>query len=427
MPSNRRATWSAIVARTRNSLTQNLDHPTAEHIETFATTESSNGGPQRLMFVVHRLAHGGAELQVAALATRLVDRGREVSVVVPSGADQQLADRMRAEGVRVVDLGTERLGQTVLRLAAEIRRWKPDIVHAHAFRPNIAARLARPLARGFTLICTTHNLGESEYPFNTRQWQLRYRATDPMSSLTTNVCRAGLERYVAARAIPRSKGGVVPNGIDVQQFRPDDAARVRVRAELALGDSPTLIAVGRITEGKGYETLLEAFSGMVDKSRAVLLLVGSGSIERSLQDQAASLGLGDHVRFLGARDDVAELLNAADGYVMASWSEAFPLVLLEASAVGLPIVATSVGGNGDIVASGGTGLLVPPQDINALREAMETILRMSSADRRAMGAAGRARTVDQFSLDRVVDRWEQIYGELVERGGWWSRRGDQGL
>ena len=385
---------------------------------TATPTEASAASDQapRLMFVVHRLAHGGAEQQVAALAGRFAARGYAVAVVVAGRIeDDDLARQLSAAGVRVFELRAWGLRQTVTRLTRTIRGWKPDLIHSHGFRPNIAARLARAFAPRASLINTTHNLGEGQFPFNTRRWELRYRLTDPMATLTTNVCGEGLRRYIEAGAIPKAKAAVVPNGIDTSRFAPDPNARARIRQDLGLAGRFAFIAVGRIAAGKGYENILDAFAALDPQPDSILLIVGSGPDEDEIRDRARATGLGDRIRFLGPRDDIPELLNAADGYVMGSWSEALPLVLLEASAAGLPLIATDVGGNRDVIVDGETGWLVPARDTEALRTAMHQLVTMPDADRRAMGDAGRRRTIEAFSLDEIVDRWSAIYARHIRQ------------
>jgi len=123
------------------------------------------------------------------------------------------------------------------------------------------------------------------------------------------------------------------------------------------------------------------------------------------------------VHLLGVRRDIPDLLNATDAFVLPSLWEGMPLTLLEASATALPIVATDVGGNAEVVLEGKTGYLVPVRDTNALAQAMLRVMSLSEADRITMGQAGRKHIVQNFDLERVVDRWEALYRELLQRKG----------
>jgi glycosyltransferase involved in cell wall biosynthesis len=126
------------------------------------------------------------------------------------------------------------------------------------------------------------------------------------------------------------------------------------------------------------------------------------------------MGLSRRVRFMGVRDDIPDLMNAADAQVLSSSMEGMPLVLQEASAIGLPIVATDVGGNAEVVRSGHSGLIVPPNDSQALADAMRSVMAMTPQQRAAMGRVGRQHVESNYDINRVLDRWEEIYRELLE-------------
>ncbi len=132
---------------------------------------------------------------------------------------------------------------------------------------------------------------------------------------------------------------------------------------------------------------------------------------------ANELDLEDKVRFLGVRRDVPDLMNAADAYVMSSAWEGMPMVLLEAEACGLPVVATDVGGNSEVILNNKSGYIVPPGDSEALAAAIVKMMALSEAERRAMGRAGRAHIEANYSLERVVDQWEELYRELLQKKG----------
>jgi glycosyltransferase involved in cell wall biosynthesis len=164
--------------------------------------------------------------------------------------------------------------------------------------------------------------------------------------------------------------------------------------------------------------LLRAFDALRRKvPDAVLLLVGKGDLLPDVQRQADSLALGDSVRFLGTREDVPAIMNASDVFVMSSVWEGLPLVLLEASSVGLPIVATDVGGNAEIVAHGESGLIVAAGDPGALSAALERVLGAPIEERRKMGAHGRFRIEAEYDIERTLDAWEAIYAELARGAG----------
>ena len=171
-------------------------------------------------------------------------------------------------------------------------------------------------------------------------------------------------------AVPKTKIRALPNGIDTQAFRPEASVRVAERRALGLQDKFVWLAVGRLDEAKDYPTMLQAFSKVVKGfPKALLLIAGAGPLEGNVKHLAVKLGLEKRVRFLGLRRDTSVLMNAADAFILSSAWEGMPLALLEASATGLPVVATAVGGVPEIVIDEKSGFLTPPEDPAALAHA----------------------------------------------------------
>jgi glycosyltransferase involved in cell wall biosynthesis len=362
---------------------------------------------------------GGAETQVYLLARTFRERGHEVQVVTMTPPQAYLED-LTARGIEVVDLGM-RVGvpdpRGLVRLVRAWRAFAPDLAHAHMIHAVLLARVARLFARVPVLVSTAHNLTEGA-----RWRELAYRWTDRLGNLTTNVCQAAVDRYVRVGAAPADRIVRMPNGIELAAFGSDAAVRERLRGELGLGpDRFAWLAVGRLEEQKDVPNLLAAVTRL--PASAVTLLVGEGPLRAELEARREALGLSaDRVRFLGARSDVADLLRAVDGYVMSSAWEGLPLVLLEAAASELPIVATRVGGNDEIVEDGVTGRLVPPGDPEALAAAMSDTMAMAAEGRAAWGRAGRERIEREFDIERVVDAWTALYGSLGHDGEKGPRR-----
>jgi glycosyltransferase involved in cell wall biosynthesis len=322
---------------------------------------------------------------------------------------------LEAAGIPVFSLGIRRklpdLGP-VLRFARIIRKWRPDIVHSHMVHANLLARIVRFLAPIPVLICSARSIDEGG-----RFREVLYRLTDPLCDLTTQVSQAGLERYVRMGAVPRHKIRYIPNGVDTERFKPNLEDRLKFRKELGV-DGFVWLAVGRFDPPKDYPSMLQAFARVVHKhSNTILLIAGDGPLRKTMENLARELGIEKRTKFLGIRRDIPQLMNAADAYVMSSSWEGMPNVLLEASATGLPIVATDVGGNREIVLDGVTGFLVPPRNPEALARAMLRIMDLSDEERKEMGKRARKHIEVKFNLDRVVDLWEILYYELLEKKG----------
>lgn len=355
---------------------------------------------------------GGAEEQVIHLAQSLTARGWSTLIVsmlppspMPPGFD-------RGE-IPLDNLGMKRgipnpLG--IRRLARIIREFRPQVLHSHMTHANLLARAVRVIQPYPVGVGTLHALNMAGVERDhTAIFETAHRLTDRLSDCTTAICHAAADYYVSRGAVPASKMRVVHNGIDTTRFQPDAAARDRLRRELNLENRFVWLAVGRLELVKAYSTLLNAFARSRDQS-SILLICGQGSLQDALTALTGQLGISHRVKFLGLRSDIPDVMNAADAFAISSDSEGLPLVLLQAAAVGLAIVATDVGGIGEVVVDGVNGFLVPPGDPAAFARAMDRLAALGGA---AMGRAGRARVRDLFETDRVVDQWEQLYANLL--------------
>lgn len=301
---------------------------------------------KRIAFVSTGLGYGGAETQLLRLATALAARKWDVRVITMLRPEAFVVEFQRA-GVSVASLGM-RHGtpdpRALLRLATLLRRFRPAVVHGHMVHANLLTRIARPLYRAPVVVSTVHSTNEGP------GWRtMGIRLTDGLCDFTTGVSHAVVERYLRLGLTSAGKIGVVPNGVDTTEFRPSTAVRQRMRRDLGVDERFVWLAVGRIIPEKDYPTLLRAFAelerGRTVRPGAVLVIVGDGSLRQQCESLSARLGVGERIRFLGIRPDVPDVMNAADAYVLSSAWEGLGVVLQEAAATGLPVVATRVGGD----------------------------------------------------------------------------------
>jgi glycosyltransferase involved in cell wall biosynthesis len=370
----------------------------------------------RVMFLSTSMGMGGADKQLLSAAQLMHAQGHDVCIVSltelgPMGLEA------RSQGIRTESLDMRRGvpdPRGLIRLIRLVRTWKPDVLHSHMVHANLMARAVRLFARVPVMVSTIHNIYEGG-PL----WMAAYRISNGLVDHMTIISEAAADRFVNERIVPRELLTCVPNGVDTERFRQvAPETREALRASIGVNDRFVWLAVGRFEVAKDYPNMLHAFAQVSQRdSNAVLLLVGHGSLQQETESLAQSLGLGDRIRFLGVRSDVPEVMAAADGYVMSSAWEGMPIALLEAAAAGLPIVATRVGGNHEVVRDGESGFLVPPRDSEALGQAMLRLMEQTPERRRDMGERGREHVRVHYGLGRVVERWQDLYRQVSVRKG----------
>lgn len=363
--------------------------------------------------VTHDLKIGGLQRLVVDLACNIDKERFEVSVcAIREGRDFE--GTLCEKGIKVIRLPIAPAGVDYLtfwKLYKVIRMLKPAIVHTHNTQPFIEGGIAALMARVPVIIHTDHG---REFPDKRRymfaEWILSH-FVDGMVCVS-EATRASLAEHEKIRA---SKIKVILNGIDGGQYRTDlDPAVKRKDLGIPPESTPLLGWCGRLSSEKGLTYLLQALRLLIrDFPNVLLLLVGGGELMERLTEESKELGVEDHVRFLGPRHDVHEILRILDLFVLPSVREGLPLVLLEAMAASLPIVATGVGGIREAVEDGVNGLVVKPQDPSSLYEAAKRILESANTWRRFSGHSYEL-FQNRFTLERMVREYEAIYWSCFE-------------
>jgi glycosyltransferase involved in cell wall biosynthesis len=354
---------------------------------------------------------GGAERQVILLAKGLRRRGWRVSVVALSGAGSDAAAELIASEAAFLSLEM-RKGLADPRGWTRFNRWlrreSPDVLHAHLPHAAWLARWSRLAAPVRVVVDTLHS--SSTGALGRR---LGYRWSGWLSDRVTAVSSAVAEAHRSAAMAGEDKLTVLPNGVDTGAWRPNAAVRANVHRELGLHDEFLWLAVGRLEPVKDYSTLLRAMVEVPERAR--LVIAGGGPLQTDLLRLSTQLGLERRVRFLGFEPDVRSWMQAADGFVLSSRWEGLPMGLLEAAACALPAVATDVPGTREVIVEGQTGSLAVAGSAMALGAAMTRMMQTPAEERKAMGERARQRVIERFSLELVLDRWEALYGELLQR------------
>lgn len=362
-----------------------------------------------IVHVVENLDRGGLERTVVDLIASQRDAGHECRVICLFKLGL-LARELLASGVRVDACGKRPgLDLRALRRARALIRQSPDaVIHTHNAMAHYYAVLA---SLGLPVKCrinTRHGMG-GRIRSGRQEWLYRQslRGTD----YAVAVCEAARQRFAADGMRPRRALLSVPNGIRLERFRPaDDVARQSLVAELGLPTGSRIIGtVGRLQPVKDHALLLRAFAKVrVQVPEAALVIVGDGPLRAALEAQAEQAGLSDAVRFMGDRHDVPRLLTGMEVFALTSTSEGYSVALLEACASSLPIVATDVGGNREIVRHGVNGRLVPSGDTAAIATALIALLR-GGEQAAAMGRAGYAWAQAEASFRTMAERYHGLY------------------
>lgn len=365
----------------------------------------------KILFLTTGLGMGGAEKVVISLADALAGKGHEVCIAYLTRAAVVLPV---SASIRIINLGMASKLDVVgafFRLRRLIRDFRPDVLHSHMFHANIVARLIKLVIPVRRLISTAHSSNEGG-----ALRMMVYRLTDSLANLSTNVSDEAVEAFIKAKAVRRGRMIAVHNGIAIHSFEFNASARACIRQALLVGDRCQLIlAVGRLHDSKDYPNLFHALALLpVNDFNYQLVIAGDGPLMGHLGALVVQLGIAERVRFLGMRNDVADLMSAADIFVLSSAWEGFPIVLMEAMANQRVLVATDCGGIREAI--GDAGYLVKPKDSKALAQALQTALKLSAVEGAALGRAARQRVVEMYALDAVVVKWLQIYEGKVNSG-----------
>ena len=363
----------------------------------------------RVMHVIDTMGHGGAESLIVEHVRHAGPGVTSVICAINRGGASLDAAQALGASVHVLS-GGSRAGRWG-RLAALMRAERVDAVNAHnptgAFYAAPAA-----LAGGVRVVLRTEH--SIHYPGrHSSFYPLIEAATTLLTRRVVCVCRAVLESHVSRLPWAARRFVTVANGVS---SAPHTRPRGETRAALGLPPGARVaLSVGSLTRQKAQHLLLEAFAtAAAGVPEAWLLLAGDGPLRPRLEARIAELGLGDRVRLLGPRHDVADLVEACDLFVLSSVREGLPVTVLEAMRGGRAAIATRIGGCAEAVLDGVTGRIVPVEDVAALSAALAEALG-EPARLQAWGEAGRRRWAEHFTAERMVRETEALYAEELAR------------
>ena len=373
---------------------------------------STNRATNKILYVDHTPSIGGAEVSLLGLLEHL-DRSKFEPLVALPGQGL-LADHLLKIGVPVVFLplndGDRRhpwlLLNSVWQLVKLIKQEKIALTHANIERCNRPVTLAARLA-GVPQICHMRNIQTKE------SFRHFFVALSPFLITNSHATEDSYARYMR----PSQTSCVIYNGVDLRRFSTPSS---RMRSEWGIGPEAYVIAqVGRIVPEKGIHLFIGAFSEIANRFPNVRgVIVGDISVDgnqayhQRLRRQVAELGLNQRILFTGHLDDMPRVYGAIDLLVQPSIAEPFGRTLIEAMAMQVPVISTKAGGAVEVVENGKTGLLVPPQDVEALAKAILRI--MENRDwARQLGQTGRKRVEEEFTIEEHARRVQQVYSRIL--------------
>ena len=389
-------------------------------------TATRSGRP---MLLIERMTDGGAQVLVGTQAAGLAARGWD-PIVCCWGEGGASLRSLSARGIdaRCLDLRRRSLAsplgfaRDVRRVVAEVSRMVRSegvvLLHSHMHESNFIASAVTTLT-GCPAIFTVHNVRMTPLarPDGSARSRLRRLAIRWTSSRARAIVAVG--NQVAASLsdlrIDRNKIVVIPNGIPVPAVNGSTRARTRGRLGLP-DDTPVLACVARLVPQKRHADLIRALPMVVSRQPAArLILLGQGPEEAALRSLAAKCGVERHIEWMGHRNDAIEMMAGADLFVLPSAYEGIPVALLEAMAIGLPVVVTDVPGTSEVVENGVSGLRVPAADPAGLAEG---ILRILDDREEAVGLAREAarRVRESFSAEAMIDGVDALYRRVLGAG-----------
>jgi glycosyltransferase involved in cell wall biosynthesis len=371
------------------------------------TFNSDNPTAKAVAHVLDSLEVGGLERTVVRLAIAQKESGDHVQVIT-IWANGPLAAPLKQAGIKITCINKKSgLDFSAIKKIRRIISRGIEVIHSHNVLPHYYATIAS-LGIDVRRISTRHDMGVH---LKGKRMQFLYGLSLYKTHSVVAVCEAAKNRFVTENIVPEDLISVIYNGIPEIKARTEcnDKASDR-RNQLRLPASgPIVGSIGRLNVVKDYGTLIASFKEVLNKHPdAKLVIAGDGPERNKLQLQIEELDISDKVTLLGERNDVEELLGQFDIFALTSLTEGFSVALVEAAWSGLPIVATDVGGNREIVQDGITGFLTEPGNIQDVTEKIEKLLSDNRL-RQRFGSVSRSRAEANWTLELMREKYQRVY------------------
>jgi glycosyltransferase involved in cell wall biosynthesis len=375
----------------------------------------NNQNKIRILHIITGSSIAGAENVVLTLAKGMKDSQfeSEICTLSPEG---ELHKKAQQIGIKAYALGYKSilsLPKVVIKLFILLYKKNYYIINTHLSQAGVIGIIVGRLVR-IPCIIETRHYSDYMYKYGNKIKQWLDKKTVNMTNHVIVVSNAGKEILKKIEGIKEEKINVIYNGIDISKFSSNH--RTQIRKQLGIDNNIVLTFTATFHPSKGHKYLLESV-GMLKKNypNVVLLLIGDGVLRSNLGALTKQLNIEDNVRFLGYRTDIPDILSATDIYVHSSVEEGFGIAIIEAMAVGLPVVATNVGGIPEIITNGENGILVPPENPHALAEAIIDLIEHTE-QRKILAEKGRQHVTANFTDEIMVKKYMEVYNNVINQG-----------
>lgn len=364
-----------------------------------------------MLHLIDDLNLGGAERVMATLVDSLPkDKYRTIVCALEDGP---VSRELRQKGIEVIILPKSRPYDIIflLKLLHLISKEKVKLIHSHLLITDIYGWLAAKLSR-IPIVITIHGKSLLNWKHGNRVFRFVAKRSNKIITVSNSI----KDEIVKKLTLPLDNFITIYNGIDLSRFR-DMTQDLTLKRHINIEPTSLMVgSIGGLRPVKDYGTLLESMPIVIQEfPEAKFVIVGDGPLKESLELKVKSSKLEKNVTFLGWRRDIPQILSDFDIFVLSSLTEGISISILEAMAMGKPVVATDVGGNPEVVEDDKTGFLAPQGDFQGLANAIIKLLKDKEL-REAMGRSGRRRVEEKFSLQTFVDKHIQVYDRLVTHG-----------
>ena len=379
-------------------------------------------GRPKLLHIAGSSLFGGDSVLILEMGRAAQQAGFDVDVLATHSVFQ---DFIKAEGLGLVDLDVIRREirplwdlRGLLQLTRFLRKSSYSVVHTHTSKPGVIGRLAATRAGVPVIVHTVHGFGfhEETGKLARKAYSVIERAAAKWCDRIVTVSEFHRDVALGLGIADPEKILAIPNGVHPARAQ-SRLSRGEIRSQLGVDDDFVILSTGRLAEQKGLEYLIRALPLLSGTARSLqVLLAGDGPLRSELEALAASLGVEDRVQFLGFRDDIGDLLSAADLVALPSLWEGMSISLLEAMAAGKAVVTTTIGSNREVTRDGHAAMLVPPKDPASLAHAIDALMA-DDVRRRELGTRAGRTQIEHYGMDRMLDAYLDEYARLMNRSG----------